>query len=108
MPRNAEPRHILGAFEQAVVEAIRDEGARTLGVSLIERLRKTYRANLAMSQVYITLRRLTGKAFIDMDEESEPVARGCRRRQVFTVNEFGQQALAQSGALRQAARPPAP
>jgi len=89
---------VLGAFEQAVLLAVRRLGKDAYGRAILKEVQSRLQREIVAGAVYATLDRLEQKALISSRLESGTAVRGGRARRYYSLEEAGLRALNESRA----------
>jgi DNA-binding PadR family transcriptional regulator len=89
---------VLGAFEQAVLLAVRRLGKDAYGRAILREVQSRLERDVAAGAIYSTLDRLEQKALISSRLESADAARGGRARRYYLLEDAGLRALNESRA----------
>src|SRR5260370_19157618 len=88
----------LGAFEQAVLLAVRRLGRDAYGRAILKEVQARLQRDIVAGAIYATLDRLERKALISSRLGSGTAVRGGRARRYYSLEEAGFPALNQSRA----------
>ncbi|MEQ8331235.1 MAG: helix-turn-helix transcriptional regulator [Longimicrobiales bacterium] len=89
-------RYILGEFEHLVLLAILALGDRAYGVSIADTIAERTGQEVAQAAVYLTLRRLEEKGWVEGRVGEPTEDRGGRPRKYMTVTEEGRARLTEA------------
>ncbi|MEM7414893.1 MAG: PadR family transcriptional regulator [Gemmatimonadota bacterium] len=89
-------RYILGEFEHLVLLTVLQLGEDAYGVSVTERLAEQTGQDVAQAAVYLTLRRLEKKGWLQGHSSRSPGAGDRRTRKTYTVTPDGRTRLAEA------------
>jgi len=87
-------RYILGEFEHLVLLAVMQLGADAYGVSVTDALTEQTGQDVAQAAVYLTLRRLEEKGWLEAHSGASAEQRGGRVKKYYRVTPEGRERLA--------------
>ena len=90
----------LGEFEELVLLTVCVLAPEAYGVGVMETISKESDRNVSIGAVHSALNRLEDKGFVQSAMGEATPERGGRRKRLFMITPYGQEALLQARALR--------
>jgi PadR family transcriptional regulator PadR len=93
-------RAYLGEFEELVLPTVAILNGSAYGFGIAEELKHRSHRSINLSGVHVALYRLEEKGFVQSELGGATVARGGRRKRLFSITSFGRQILADMRQVR--------